>query len=460
MTTPRTPLAADGLPAAAIRARARHGTREVFPPVAAYGAELFGAGSGAGPGADGGQGHADELDRARIVPPVFVPRRLEKLIELGREPLDDDVSLRTVIGGFDSALPLYLSAFGSTRAGSGDLGIAASRQAGRLGIPMVIGENMVPVHGYRTGAGRAAPSAITARVRAYLDECPEGTGGVVVQQSTEDADSEVWNLLYSAPETQPLLESGRLAFELKIGQGAKPGLGGMTVVDEADADRLGKRFAVRDTLGPGSRLRLASPGTYTEEIVRQQLRFMRNNFPRARVWAKFHPGRDIANAASTAWRAGADAVTVDGAEGGTGWAPRVFLDHVGLPLAECLRRVGRPDGCLLVTGRMWEGGRVVRSLALGATAAGLGRAALVAVDEDPQDGLVRLVEALALESRLLISALGKYTADALGPDDLWWPDRPTAPDPSPSYGTGAAGPHLTDTATSVAATADRIGGRA
>lgn len=461
MTTPDTPptpdasLTAGGLPEAAIRARARGGTREVFPPARTYGAELFGAGAeAAGRGA-----LPDELDRARIVPPVFMPRRLEKLIELGREPLDDDVSLRTVIGGFDSALPLYLSAFGSTRAGSGDLGIAAGRQAGRLGIPMVIGENMVPVHGYRTGARRAAPSAITARIRAYLDECPEGAGGVVVQQSTEDADSEVWNLLYSDPATAPLLESGRLAFELKIGQGAKPGLGGMTVVDEADAERLAKRFAVRDILGPGTRLRLASPGTYTEEIVRQQLRFMRNNFPRARVWAKFHPGRDIATAASTAWRAGADAVTVDGAEGGTGWAPRVFLDQVGLPLAECLRRIGHPEGCLLVTGRMWEGGRAIRSLALGASAVGLGRAALLAVDEDPENGLVRLVEALALESRLLISALGKYAADALTPDDLWWPDR------APSYGPGTAGPAPAGpaperTATTTAATADRIGGRA
>lgn len=69
---------------------------------------------------------------------------------------------------------------------------------------------------------------------------------------------------------------------------------------------------------------------------------MRNNFPLARVWVKFHPGRDIAQAAATAWLAGADAVTVDGAEGGTGWAPRTFLDHVGLPLAECLRRIGLP----------------------------------------------------------------------------------------------------------------------
>lgn len=471
-----TGLRAAGFPEREVRARARRGTAEVFPPADAYGRELFGAQPTQA---------TDELDHARLAPPVFMPQRLEKLIELGREPLHDDVDLRAAVGGFASELPVFLSAFGSTRAGSGDLGVAASRQAARLGIPMVIGENMVPVHGYRRG-GDGTPSALLARIAAYTEAVADGVGGVVVQQSTEDADSEVWNLVYSDPSTRPLLESGRLGFELKIGQGAKPGLGGMTVVGAAEAARLAGRFAVRDVLGGGEptgaftgegaaearkasadgdsdesgdreeggerdtdietsdsggpaayRLRCASPGTFTEEIVRQQLRFMRNNFPRARVWVKFHPGRDVGEAASTAWRAGADAVTVDGAEGGSGWAPRVFLDQVGLSLAECLRRIGRPDGCLLATGRMWEGGRAVRALALGARAVGLGRAALIAVDEDPRDGLVRLVDALSLEARLLISALGKYDVDALTPEDLWQPrpyDAPAYPYAAPVGG--------------------------
>ncbi|MDH6543405.1 glutamate synthase-related protein [Streptomyces sp. SPB4] len=411
-------LRADGFPEEAVRARARAGTAEVFPPAGEYGAALFGA--------DPAPGVPDGLDELRLVPPVFMPRRLERLIDLGREPSYEDVDLGTGIGGFTSRLPLYLSAFGSTRAGSGDLGVAAARQAARLGIPMVIGENMVPVHGY------GSSSALLERVAAYAGELPDGVGGVVVQQSTEDADSEVWNLLYSDPGSRPLRDSGRLGFELKAGQGAKPGLGGMTVVGAAEAERLGGRFAVRDLLGDpaGRLLRCATPGTFTEEIVRQQLRFMRNNFPLARTWVKFHPGRDIARAAATAWAAGADAVTVDGAEGGTGWAPRVFLEAAGLPLGECLRRVGSPGGDLLASGRMWEGGRAVRALALGATAVGLGRAALLAVDEDPGSGLVRLVEALALEVRLLVSALGKYRPADLSPEDLWSPRTP-APGPAP-----------------------------
>lgn len=416
MTTPR--LRAPGFPEERVRARARRGSAEVFPPTRTYGHELYGA------GAEGHPAAHDTLDRARLVPPVFMPRRLEKLIELGREPLHDDVDLTTPLGGFTSQLPLFLSAFGSTRAGSGDLAVAAARQSARLGIPMVIGENMVPVHGYRRGDADAASSALLHRIAAYEQHVPDGVGGVVVQQSTEDADAEVFNLVNSDPAAGRLLGSGRLAFELKAGQGAKPGLGGMAVTGYDESARLEDCFALRDVLDDTrTRLRCATPGTFTEEIVDQQLRFMRNNFPRARIWIKLPPGRDVAHAAATAWRAGADAVTVDGAEGGTGWAPRIFLEQVGLDLAECLRRIGPPAGCLLATGRMWEGGRAVRALSLGATAVGLGRAALIAADEDPEYGLVRLAEALALEAQLLVSALGKYDVAALGLEDIWMPGQ-------------------------------------
>jgi hypothetical protein len=415
-------LKAENFPEAAVRERARSGTARAFPDVGGYGTTLFGAGP-----EDAGDG----IDVLRLVPPVFVPQRLEKLIDLAREPVYTDVAVDTAIGGFSARYPLYLSAFGSTQVASADLGTAASRQAGRLGIPMVVGENVVPVNGYGRIEQDGARSLL-GRITAYAAELPDGRGGVVIQQSTEDADAEVWNLVYSDPNTQPLLESGRLAFELKVGQGAKPGLGGLTVLDAAGAGRLSEAFALDPVVGAGSDrvLRCSSPGTFTEEILRQQIRLMRNNFPRARVWVKLPPARDVRPAAEVAWEAGADAVTVDGAEGGTGWAPTAFLRHVGLPLAECLRRIGEHGSCLLVSGRMWEGARVAKCLALGADAAGLGRAALLAVDEDPEDGLVNLVECLALELRMLTSALGKYHTGSLGRDDVW----PCEPVPAPVPG--------------------------
>ncbi|MEV7325698.1 glutamate synthase-related protein [Streptomyces sp. NPDC093970] len=415
---------APAFPEDEVRRRARTGAAAAFPAAEDYGRVLFGAGTAAGP--------EDELDRMRLVPPVFMDERLKKLIELGREPMYDDVELTTGIGGFTAALPVYVSALGSTRAAGGDPGLALSRQAGRLGLPMVIGENVVPVHGYGRLAGpqdpdgpdHGAATTLLGRLRAYSGELPDGLGGVAVQQSTEDADAEVWNLVYSDPAARPLLDSGRLAFELKTGQGAKPGLGGMTVLDAATATRLADRYGL-DTAALGERyvLRSSSPGTFTAEILRQQVRLMRNNFPRARIWVKLHPGRDVAEAARVAVAAGADAVTVDGAEGGTGWAPVAFTDRVGLPLAACLRRLAAdPPPCLLVSGRMWEGTRAVKSLALGARAIGLGRAALLAVAEDQDRGLIRFTECLAMELRLLISALGKYAPDALDAQDVWHPD--------------------------------------
>jgi isopentenyl diphosphate isomerase/L-lactate dehydrogenase-like FMN-dependent dehydrogenase len=94
---------------------------------------------------------------------------------------------------------------------------------------------------------------------------------------------------------------------------------------------------------------------------------------------------------------------------------------VGLPLAECLLEVRADGRPLLASGRMWEGTRVVKSLALGARAAGLGRAALIAADEDPEAGLSRLVESIELELRLLISALGKYRAADVAAEDVQLP---------------------------------------
>ena len=425
-------LSAAGFPAEPVRARARLGAAAAFPPAEEYGSALFGAGSTAAAAAQTAPataGRPDALDAVRLVPPVFMPQRLEKLIELGREPLYQDVELQTAIGRFRSPLPLFVSALGSTRVASVGVGAAISRQAGRLGIPMVIGENIVPSQGYGRIADAeddAGSGSLLQRIQAYADRLPDGFGGVVVQQSTEDADAEVWNLVYSDPGALALLESGRLAFELKVGQGAKPGLGGMTVLDAEAARRMADRFAVDPLFGGeaglpggGTALRCASPGTFTAEILKQQIRLMRNNFPRAGVWVKLHPGRDIREAAEAAWAAGADAVTVDGAEGGTGWAPTAFLDHVGLPLGECLRRIGRRGHCLLATGRMWDGARAVKTLALGARAVGLGRAAVLAADEDAEHGLLRLAECLATEIRMLISALGKYDPAALGAEDLW-----------------------------------------
>ncbi|MCS7484174.1 alpha-hydroxy-acid oxidizing protein [Umezawaea endophytica] len=368
-------LTARGVPEDQVRARARDGAACAFPPVEQYGRELFGASAGV---------HTDELDTMRLVPPVFVPRHL-----VGR----GDVDLTTVVGGFRSTAPVFLSALGSTRVAGLDLGLAAVRQAGALGIPVVIG----------------AGTSTLELIRAYTATCPDGWGGVVVRQRAETADAGVWDLVRGDPAVRSLLDDGRLAFELEVG----PGHSGTTALGADRAARIADAF---DPLFGDRALRSGGSGTRAEEVLRERIRLLRNTFPFVRTWVKLTPARDVGSVVRVAWRAGADAVTVDG---GTGWTPSGFPDHGGLPLAECLRRIREPEGCLLVTGRMWEGGRVAKSVALGARAVGLGRAALLAVDEDPEEGLVRLVECLALELRLLIGSVGKCAPWALDADDVW-----------------------------------------
>ncbi|WP_331752331.1 glutamate synthase-related protein [Streptomyces sp. NBC_00829] len=407
-------LTAAGFPEDHVRARARDGAAAALPSLQQYGRAMFGA-----HGTSGSE-RLDLLDSLRIVPPVFMPQRLEKLIELGREPLYTDVDLRTDIGGLRSPLPVLVSALGSTDLAHGKIANAVARQAGRRGIPVVMGENIVPSSGYGR-LGDSTHRSLSARIRDYCKELPDATGGIAVQQSTEDADAEVWNLVYSDPSALPLLESGRLAFELKVGQGAKPGLGGMAVVDAQHVTAADIQFTTDAVFSSDATrvLRSATPGTFTHEILHRQIVSMRNNFPRARIWVKLLPGRDIRSAAEVAWAAGADAVTVDGAESGTGWAPLSFLEHVGLPLAEALLRVGRRESCLIASGRMWEGTRAVKALALGARAVGVGRAAFLAVDEDPEQGLLKLLDCFGFELRLLISALGKYSVSDVAQEDLW-----------------------------------------
>ena len=61
--------------------------------------------------------------------------------------------------------------------------------------------------GYRQAASDTG-SSLAARIREYSTQLPEGLGGVAVQQSTQDADAEVWNLVYSNPVADDLSPQG------------------------------------------------------------------------------------------------------------------------------------------------------------------------------------------------------------------------------------------------------------
>ena len=409
--------------------KAKHGREALYPfsDLDEYGRALLGA--------DIGVKQATRfatLDQIVLLPPIFTPRRLEKLTELQREPFFSDVDLETSIGGLRSRLPITMASMGST-----EVAHAASPQLGRgaaeAGIPMGLGENIATVWGYAKRTKASMPS-FKQRLFAYLDHLKGPHGGVVVQQSVEDAFDELWNKIYTDPDVEPYIRKGLVAFEVKLGQGAKPGLGGETKEARDVARSLkGKYYFPDDPDLSDQELyeRHSAPGTFTEPILRAQLRSLRNNFPRARIWIKTGPFRDLLALLRVAQQERIDAVLIDGKEGGTGMSPVIALKDLGLPTLACLKRVAdaRVEGIgtpFVLSGRLFDGGHVVKALALGATACSFGRPFIIAVGVGGAKGILNFLEATEVEIRMLVSALGKYRAIEVGHEDVGSLDRSLA----------------------------------
>ena len=369
------------------------------------------------------------LDQLVLLPPIFTPKRLEKLTELGREPYFSDVDLETTIGGFRSRMPVTMASMGSTEVAHG-----ASAQLGRgaaeAGIPIGLGENIATVWGYERRSKASMPS-FKQRLFAYLEHLDGTHGGAVIQQSVEDASDELWNKVYTDPDVEPYIKKGLVAFEVKLGQGAKPGLGGETKVPRDVARSLKGTYYFPDDPERVDREmyeRHSAPGTFTEDILRGQLRSLRNNFPRARIWIKAGPFRDLLPVFRVAWQERIDAVLADGKEGGTGMSPVIALKDLGLPTLACLTRISdaRTEGLPLsfvLSGRLYDGGHVVKALALGASACAFGRPFVVAAGVAGAKGVRNFLEATEVEMRMLVSALGKYRLADVSREDVGSLDR-------------------------------------
>ena len=167
--------------------------------------------------------------------------------------------------------------------------------------------------------------------------------------------------------------------EIKIGQGAKPGLGGHLL-----ADKITPEIArVRNLIEPGARFRpgenAISPSRHLdiEDIQdwRQRLEDLREatgGVPIAMKIAGGHVEEDL----SLLVEADPDIIVVDGGEGGTGAAPTIAKDHAGLPLVYLLRRTVdfledkglRDRFTLIAAGGLKGPADFAKALALGADA--------------------------------------------------------------------------------------------
>lgn len=175
------------------------------------------------------------------------------------------------------------------------------------------------------------------------------------------------------------------AVEIKIGQGAKPGIGG-----HLPGEKVGGEVARTRMIPLGSDAISPAPhhDIYSIEDLKQLIFAIKEATDYKKpVAVKVAAVHNIAAIASGIARAGADIIVIDGFRGGTGAAPLVIRDNVGIPIEfalaavdERLRREGiRNEVSLVAAGSIRNSADVVKAVALGADAVYIGTAALIAL---------------------------------------------------------------------------------
>lgn len=180
------------------------------------------------------------------------------------------------------------------------------------------------------------------------------------------------------------------AIEVVLGQGAKPGGGGMLL-----GQKISPRVAKMRTLPEGIDQRSASrhpdwTGPDDLAIKISELREI-TNWEKP-VYVKVGASRPYYDA-KLAVAVGADVIVLDGMQGGTAATQEVFIEHVGIPILAALpqavmalQELGvHRKVQLIASGGIRTGADVAKAIALGADAVGIGTAALIALgDNDPK----------------------------------------------------------------------------
>ena len=312
----------------------------------------------------------------------------------------------------------------------------------------------------KTALGKAATMVGTA-------SCT-GDGGML-QREREASDKLIYQVLPSRYGFNPHHLVQAQAVEIVVGQGAKPGTGGLLmgvkvlddVADMRDLPRgIDQRSPARhpDWLGPDDlavKIEQLREATDWEVPIHVKLGACR-----------------VTDDVKLAAKAGADAIVIDSMVAGTGASAEVLLDHSGIPTVpaivlarEALRELGLfGKVSLIASGGIRNGADAAKALALGADAVAIGIGALIALncnreipesnfveemgvpagqchhcqtgrcpvgiatqDEelvkrlDPDEGAERVanfINSMTMEMALLTRSLGKGDVHSLEPEDL------------------------------------------
>ena len=183
---------------------------------------------------------------------------------------------------------------------------------------------------------------------------------------------------------QEYLDRGA-AVEIKIGQGAKPGIGGHLPGEKVDQEVSQTRMIPEgsDALSPAPHHDIYSIEDLSQLIfaLKEATRYSKP------VGVKIAAVHNVAAIASGIARAGADFVYIDGFRGGTGSAPTMIRDNIGIPIEMAIAAVDdrlrlegiRNQVTLIAAGGIRNSGDVAKAIALGADLVAIGTAALIAM---------------------------------------------------------------------------------
>ena len=175
------------------------------------------------------------------------------------------------------------------------------------------------------------------------------------------------------------------AVEIKMGQGAKPGIGGhlpgIKIVGDVSRTRMIPEGS--DAISPAPHHDI-----YSIEDLRQLVNSLKESTDYKKpVIVKIAAVHNVAAIASGIARSGADIIAIDGFRGGTGAAPTRIRDNVGIPVELALAAVDsrlraegiRGEVSLVVGGSIHSSADVVKAIALGADAVYIATSALLAL---------------------------------------------------------------------------------